>query len=170
MKPYDGTPRPPHISMWYPRGKSSFLLSIHHGMYMCAPPAPSQLWGTWSTILGMNPARSVPVVSVRYFPTVPLAFANPSGKRDDLEFNRMRADSQALAANTTTRARTCVSAPVLLSMYDTPVASPRSSTVTSRAIALVMILRRPVCCAGNNRTLGEVKLELFMQPRLHCPQ
>jgi hypothetical protein len=49
---------------------------------------------------------SVPVVSVRYLPTVPLEFASPCGNIADLEFSRMRADSQALAASTTMRART----------------------------------------------------------------
>ena len=63
----------------------------------------------------MKPRALVPVVSVRYLPTVPLALASPSRDRD-VEFSRMRADSQALAASTTMRARTCVSRPVVLSM------------------------------------------------------
>src|SRR5207247_975940 len=73
------------------------------------------LRGTWSVILGMKPATSVPVVSVMYFPTVPLALARPFGYRPDLEFSSSRADSKALAASTTTRARTWRSAPVVLS-------------------------------------------------------
>src|SRR6266700_601425 len=100
------------------------------------PPTPSWLWGTWSIILGMKPATSVPVVSVMYFPTVPLALARPLGNRLDVEFSSSRADSNALAASTMTRARTCWSDPVVLSTYATPVARPPRSTVTSRAIAL----------------------------------
>jgi hypothetical protein len=30
-KPYDGMCKPPPYSIWYPRGKLSFLLSSHHG-------------------------------------------------------------------------------------------------------------------------------------------
>jgi len=63
----------------------------------------------------MKPARSVPVVSVRYLPTVPLELASPCGKSDDFEFNRIRDDSSALAARTTIRASTCLSVPVFLS-------------------------------------------------------
>lgn len=64
----------------------------------------------------MNPAMSVPVVSVRYLPTMPLELARPLGKRDERELSSNRADSQALAARTTTRARRSVSCPVALSM------------------------------------------------------
>ena len=32
MNPKLGIRRPPPISMWYPRGNGSFLLSSHHGM------------------------------------------------------------------------------------------------------------------------------------------
>src|SRR3989449_986293 len=60
-------------------------------------------------------APHFPVVSVMYFPTVPLALARPFGYRPDLEFSSSRADSRALAASTTTRARTWRSAPVVLS-------------------------------------------------------
>ena len=44
----------------------------------------------------MKPATSVPVVSVRYFPTVPLEFASPFGKSEDLELSRSRAVSSLL--------------------------------------------------------------------------
>src|SRR5205823_12180179 len=79
------------------------------------PPTPSWLWGTWSVIFGMNPPTSVPVVSVMYLPTVPLEFARPFGNRDDLELSSRREVSRALAARTTTLARTRRSAPVALS-------------------------------------------------------
>src|SRR5687768_18609677 len=118
----------------------------------------------------MNPATSVPVVSVRYLPTTPLEFASPWGKLDEREFNRSRALSHALAASTTIRARTCRSSPVALSIYDTPVASPLAPTVTSRAIAFVSRRRRPVASAGRSRTSGLEKFALTEHPRLHCPQ
>ena len=54
--------------------------------------------------------------------------------------------------------------------YETPVASPCAFTVTSRAIALVMMRRRFVFCAGNSSTFGDEKFEFVMQPRLHWPQ
>ncbi|MNC94427.1 hypothetical protein D3C83_112780 [compost metagenome] len=54
----------------------------------------------------MNPRTLNPVESVRYFPTTPLEFAIPFGKRVDLELSMSRAVSQQLAASTTTRART----------------------------------------------------------------
>ncbi len=55
-------------------------------------------------------------------------------------------------------------------MYDTPVASPRSSVVTSRAIALAMIRSRPVASAGGSSTDGDEKFECVAQPRPHWPQ
>src|ERR1017187_7139745 len=115
MNPALGTPRPPHGSMWDPRGKSSFLLSSHHGMYTCIPPTPSQLWAGRSISFGMKPATLTPVVSVRYFPTTPLELARPFGFRDDFELSSSRAVSQELAAITTTFARTCLSTPLALS-------------------------------------------------------
>src|SRR5687767_14138926 len=118
----------------------------------------------------MKPATSLPVVSVRYLPTTPLELASPCGNRDDFELSRTREDSHALAASTTTRARTCSSRPVAVLMYETPVARPSGLTVTSRAIAFVMIRRRLVRCAGKSRTLGDEKFEFVMQPRLHWPQ
>src|SRR5512141_723076 len=139
-------------------------------MYTCPPPTPSSLWGTWSTIFGMNPATSVPVVSVRYLPTTPPELASPWGKRDDFELSSSRADSHALAASTTTRARTCSSFIVVLSMYDTPVARPLASVVTSRAIASDTMVSLPVLSAGRRRTLVEEKFALTAQPRLHWPQ
>src|ERR1019366_3847274 len=112
MNPALGTPRPPHGSMWYPRGKSSFLLSSHHGMYTCRPPTPSQLWAGRSISLGMKPATLAPVVSVMYFPTTPLVLARPLVFRDDFELSSSRAVSHELAASTTTLARTCLSSPL----------------------------------------------------------
>jgi len=99
----------------------------------------------------MNPAMSVPVVSVRYLPATPLEFASPFGNSDDFEFRSRRADSHALAASTTTRARACRSLPSVLSTYATPVT-------------------RPLLRAGAIRTLVDVKFELLRQPRLHWPQ
>src|SRR5439155_1426374 len=116
-------------------------------MYRCMPPTPSWLCGTWSIIFGMNPPTSVPVVSVMYLPTVPLAFARPFGNRDDVELSSRRAVSRALAARTTTLARTRASAPVVLSTYATPVARPLASTSTSRAIAFVRRVSFPVARA-----------------------
>src|SRR6266705_26585 len=75
------------------------------------PPTPSWWWGTWSIIFGMKPPTSVPVVSVMYLPTVPLAFARPFGNRDDVELSSRRAVSRALAARTTTFACTRWSVP-----------------------------------------------------------
>ena len=82
----------------------------------------------------------------------------------------MRADSQALAASTTIRARTSRSSPVRLSMYATPVARPSGPVITSRTIASVRSVSRPVRIAGKIRTFGDEKFEFVMQPRLHCPQ
>src|SRR5437763_1602401 len=65
-------------------------------MYRCIPPTPSWLWGTWSIILGMKPATSVPVVSVMYFPTVPLPFARPFGNAADFELRSRREVSSGL--------------------------------------------------------------------------
>src|SRR5216684_7484874 len=134
------------------------------------PPTPSWLWGTWSIIFGMNPPTSVPVVSVMYLPTVPLAFARPLGERDDRELSSSRADSNALAASTTTLARTWRSVPVVLSTYATPLARPLGSTKTSRAMALVTRVSLPVARAGAMRTLVDVKFAFTLQPRLHWPQ
>src|SRR5215470_16043048 len=107
----------------------------------------------------MKPPTSVPVVSVMYLPTTPLEFPRPCGNFDDFELSRMRADSHALAASTTMRARTWLSRLVALSMYDTPVASPEASTVTSRAIAWGTILSFPVFIAGGMSTDGDEKFE-----------
>src|SRR4051812_5495057 len=115
----------------------------------------------------MKPPTPVPVVSVRYFPTTPLELARPFGNFGDFEFRRSRADSQALAATTTTFAFAWRSAPVLVSMYETPLARPRLSTVISCAIALVTSVSRPVFSAGAIRTLVDEKFEFVIQPRPH---
>src|SRR6266576_4715810 len=134
------------------------------------PPTPSSLCGTLSASLGMMPARSLPVVSVRYLPTRPDELARPLGKRVDLELSSRRDVSHALAASTTTRARTSRSSPEALSMYATPDARPFASVSTSRTIALGSIASRPVVSAGPSRTPGEEKFEFVLQPRLHWPQ
>src|ERR1043166_8097398 len=118
----------------------------------------------------MNPATSVPVVSVMHLPTAPLELARPFGNEEDLELRSNRTDSRALAATTTTLARTCRSSPVALSTYATPVARPLLSTVTSRAIEFVSSVSFPVVSAGAISTLVDVKFALTRQPRLHWPQ
>src|SRR3954463_13964859 len=115
----------------------------------------------------MKPPTPVPVVSVRYLPTTPLELARPFGNLGDLELRRSRADSHALAATTTIFAFAWRSAPVLVSMYETPLASPRLSRVISCAIAFVTRVSRPVFRAGAIKTLVDEKLEFVMQPRPH---
>src|SRR3970282_1760023 len=117
----------------------------------------------------MNPHNPAPTVSVRYRPTVPLELARPCGKIAERELSSSRADSQALAATTTTRAATRCSAPVVLSMYTQPSVRPARFTVISRAMAWVSSVRRPVAAAGGSRTLVEENAELVAQPRPHCP-
>jgi hypothetical protein len=67
---------------------------------------------------------SLPVVSVMYLPTTPLELASPCGNCDDLELS-----SSAPTRTRSPRARRLRgdvrSSPLLLSMYDTPVASRR---------------------------------------------
>ena len=77
---------------------------------------PSSLCGMPSISFGMKPDTLAPVESVRYLPTAPLEFARPCGNLDDFELSRIRADSHALAASTTMRARTWLSRFVALSM------------------------------------------------------
>ena len=115
----------------------------------------------------MKPRTLVPVVSVRYLPTTPLELPRPCGKRADFELSSSRAVSHALAASTTMRARAWFSRPVFLSMYVTPVARPSSPTVTSRAMALVTIVRRLVASAGGSSTDGDEKFAWAAQPRPH---
>src|SRR5205085_11914121 len=103
-------------------------------------------------------------------PAGPLRCARPSGNAGGLELRSTRAVSSALPARTPTLAGTCRSDPVLLSTYATPEARPGLSTVTSRAIALVTSVRRPVVKAGAISTLVEVKFAFTRQPRLHWPQ
>src|SRR5262245_9638525 len=118
----------------------------------------------------MKPLTLRPVESIRYLPTTPLELASPFGKRDDVEFSSSRADSQQLAASTTTRARTRYSVICAVSTYDTPVASPDASVVTSRARALGMIVSLPVLSAGGSITDTLEKFECVAQPRPHWPQ
>src|SRR5690349_7348762 len=89
-----------------------------------------------------------PTVSIKYLPTLPDEFARPCGCLDDFEFNSSRADSQALAARTTLRQRTCFSLPSVLSMYETAVTLPLASVTSSRAIALLITCTLPVFIAG----------------------
>jgi hypothetical protein len=98
---------------------------------------------------------------------VPLPLASPCGKDDDVEFSSSRALSSALAASTTTLARTWRSSPLALCTYETPVASPSRPTVTSRAIASVISVSLPVASAGAISTSGLEKLAFTEQPRLH---
>src|ERR1700676_1929315 len=118
----------------------------------------------------MCPQPSLPTESVKYFPTVPEELARPSGKAVEREFNNRRADSQALAARTMARALTLFSVRVFLSTYETPSALPSLPTTTSRAMAPVIRVSRPVFIAGGSNTWLELKFEPVMQPRPHCPQ
>src|ERR1043166_8597338 len=88
------------------------------------PPTPSWLCATGSIIFGTKPPTSVPVVSVRYLPTVPLELASPFGNDADFEFSRRRDVSHALAARTTTRASTWCSLPSIELTYVPPLALP----------------------------------------------
>src|SRR5205823_12995694 len=111
-----------------------------------------------------------PIVTVRYLPTVPLTLARPLGNKEEFELSRKRDVSQALAANTITRASTWCSLPSVLSMYVMPLARPLRSSVTSRAMACVTRFSFPVLSAGAISTFVEEKFEFVRQPRLHCPQ
>ncbi len=112
----------------------------------------------------------MPVVSVRYLPTVPLPFASPFGNDGDFELSSRREVSQALAASTTTWASIWRSLPSVVSMYVTPLAFPVRSSVTSRAIAFVFSVSFPVRSAGAIKTFVDEKFEFVLQPRLHWPQ
>ena len=76
-------------------------------------PAPSSLCGTWSTMRGDEAghvgAGGVGEIAADHAARSCRARAGNCGER---QLRRSRADSQALAASTTTRARTCSSAPV----------------------------------------------------------
>src|ERR1043166_6256671 len=134
------------------------------------PPTPSWLCATGSIIFGTKPPTSVPVVSVRYLPTVPLELASPFGNDADFEFSRRRDVSHALAARTTTRASTWCSLPSIELTYVTPLALPERPRVPPRAIAFATSVSWPVARAGAISTFVEEKFELVLQPRLHCPQ
>ena len=101
---------------------------------------------------------------------MPLELASPCGNCDDFELSSSRADSNALAASTTTRRVDVLSSPLSLSMYATPVARPSLPTVTSRAIAFVISVSFPVSSAGAMSTSGLEKFAFTVQPRLHWPQ
>ena len=60
--------------------------------------------------------------------------------------------------------------PVAVSTYETPVARPSASVVTSRAMAPVTSVSRPVASAGGSSTAGVEKFECVAQPRPHWPQ
>jgi hypothetical protein len=49
-------------------------------------------------------------------------------------------------------------------------ARPSAPTVTSRAIACVRKVRRPVFIAGGSSTDGDEKFAMDAQPRAHSPQ
>ena len=134
------------------------------------PPVPSSLCGGMPTSFGTNPRTDSPVESVRNLPSTPLEFESPCGCRADFELNMMRAVSHVLAASTTMRARTWCSVPSAVSMYTTPVALPVSSVVTSRAMAPVSSVSRPVAAAGGSRTDVDEKFECVEHPRPHWPQ
>src|SRR5262249_16274517 len=130
-------------------------LYSHHGVYMCKPLAPSSLCGGRSSNNGTCPCTPEPTVSMRYLPTLPLELANPSGNVDDFELSRMRTDSHALAANTTTPAFPCRCPPLFLSTKLTPLALPALSRVTSCAIASVRMSSLPLANAGGRCTVTD---------------
>src|SRR5690606_18196457 len=101
---------------------------------------------------------------------MPLELDRPFGCRGEREFIIRRADSHDPHATTTARARTAYSRASLVLTYDTPVASPFSSVVISRAIAPVMMVSLPVASAGGRNTDVDEKLECVAQPRPHWPQ
>src|SRR5688572_18688014 len=116
------------------------------------------------------PPISVPVESCRYFPTTLLELDSPFGWRLDFELRSRRADSHALAANTTTFAFTEYSCLSSLLTKDTPVATPSSLVRTSRTIALAMMSTLPVSIAGFTNTDEDEKSACTVHPRLHCEQ
>ena len=136
-------------------------------MYMCMAEAPSSACRGRFSSAGIWLYTPAPTVSMRYFPTNPLPFARPSGKSELFEFRRMRADSQALAARITTGASARSSCRLVRSMYWTPSARPRASTVTSRTMASVTTVRLPVASAGGRHTVGDWKFALIEQPFPH---
>src|SRR5689334_1101783 len=101
---------------------------------------------------------------------MPEELAIPLGKRGDFEFSSRRADSHALAATTTARQRTCRSVRVALSTYDTAVTRPSGPDTSSRAMAPVNTVRRPVFMAGKIMAWLEENAEAVRHPRPHCPQ
>jgi hypothetical protein len=88
----------------------------------------------------------------------------------DLELSKRRVDSQALAATMKARACSRLSSLVALSMYETTATFPSFPTTNSRAIAPVIMVRRPVFSAGGIITWLELKLEAVLHPRPHCAQ
>src|SRR5436190_140939 len=104
-----------------------------------------------------------PVESVRFRPTCPDEFAT-------FEFSSSRADSHALAATTTALHRTCFSVRVALSTYDTDVTFPLPSVISSRAIAPVITVSRPVFIAGKIIAWLDENADAVWHPRPHCPQ
>src|SRR5437016_4487905 len=109
---------------------------------------PSESCRGIPTSAGIRAPILKPVLSVRYFPTVPDEFPSPLGWRADFEFSSNRVDSQQLAATTTDRHLTCFSVRVFLSIYDTALTFPSSSVISSRAIALVIRVTLPDFIAG----------------------
>ena len=78
--------------------------------------------------------RSAPVESWRYLPNTPESAPIPSGCALDLEFIKIRADSQAEAPRTTTLDFNLYSFRSILDTKETPLALPVSSVVTLRTM------------------------------------
>src|SRR5687767_10079283 len=116
------------------------------------------------------PDCEAPVESCRYFPSKPLLFPRPLGCTCDFEFSMMRVDSQVLAARIMVAPVTWYSCISSLFTYDTPVAFPFRSVMTSRTMALDMSSRLPVFRAGITRQEEAEKSAYTLQLRLHCPQ
>src|ERR1700759_637440 len=163
-------PNPPPYSIWYPRGKSSFLLSSHQGLYTCIPPTPSSLYLLRLKRSGIIPPISAPVESCRYLPTASLLLASPLACLVDFEFSKSLALSQALAARITVLPVTWYSCISSLFTYETPVAIPSLSVSTSRAMAFVTRSIFSVFIAGITRQEEAEKSPYTLQLRPHCAQ
>src|SRR5690606_2663677 len=111
-----------------------------------------------------------PVESCKYFPTMPLLLANPLGWLLDFEFNKIRADSAALAAKITISPSTRYSCISSLCTYDTPVAFPSGPVMISRTIAFGITSRFPVLMAGITKQEDDEKSPYTLQALPHCPQ
>jgi hypothetical protein len=114
----------------------------------------------------MNPVMPTPVESVRYCP--PSAGVGKSLR--ELRRLGIEQDARRLAGaggeHDDARLDVVLLAGDAIDVRD-PFARPLASTVTSRAMALVRSVSRPVFMAGGSSTDGEEKFECNAQPRAH---